>query len=176
MAKKKLLKAAIGVGAAAVAGKVAYDKYKVVKASFDKEEKDSAYDEVKKYNAIFANKLVEVKDEEFTGCEVKSICANTVIDLSFATFEKDTYLNFSSTLSSVKIILPEGVNVSYDIDSNFSKIKNYVDITNEEGIHTVYIIGKSVVSNIEILPMNFYIDDDMQEDDFEDFDECEDCE
>lgn len=94
MAKKKLLKAAIGVGAVAVAGKVAYDKYKVVKASFDKEEKDSAYDEVKKYNAIFANKLVEVKDEEFTGCEVKSICANTVIDLSFATFEKDTYLNF----------------------------------------------------------------------------------
>lgn len=66
--------------------------------------------------------------------------------------------------------------MSYDIDSNFSKIKNYVDITNEEGIHTVYIIGKSVVSNIEILPMNFYIDDDMQEDDFEDFDECEDCE
>ena len=46
MAKKKLLKAAIGVGAVAVAGKVAYDKYKVVKASFDKEEKDSAYDEV----------------------------------------------------------------------------------------------------------------------------------
>ena len=38
MAKKKLLKAAIGVGAVAVAGKVAYDKYKVVKASFDKEE------------------------------------------------------------------------------------------------------------------------------------------
>ena len=44
MAKKKngLLKFAVGVGAAAVAGKVAYDKVKAAKNKLTKEEQDSA--------------------------------------------------------------------------------------------------------------------------------------
>lgn len=162
---KKLIKTVAGVGAIAVAGKVGYDKYKNVKKQFTQEENDSIDAEIKKYNAIFDKKVVEIEDEEFTGCEVKVIGAKAVIDLGLAVFEKDVYINFTSTASNLTIILPEGVNAASDMEKTFSGVKNLVENVDEEGIHTVYIIGKAVLSNIEIIPVNFYVDDD---DDFED--------
>ncbi len=162
---KKLIKTVAGIGAIAVAGKVGYDKYKNVKKQFTQEENDSIDAEVKKYNAIFDKKVVEIEDEEFTGCEVKVIGAKAVIDLGLAVFEKDVYINFTSTASNLTIILPEGVNAASDVEKTFSGVKNLVENVDEEGIHTVYVIGKAVLSNIEIIPVNFYVDDD---DDFED--------
>ena len=162
---KKLIKTVAGIGAIAVAGKVGYDKYKNVKKQFTQEENDSIDAEVKKYNAIFDKKVVEIEDEEFTGCEVKVIGAQAVIDLGLAVFEKDVYINFTSTASNLTIILPEGVNAASDVEKTFSGVKNLVENVDEEGIHTVYVIGKAVLSNIEIIPVNFYVDDD---DDFED--------
>ena len=162
---KKLIKTVAGVGAIAVAGKVGYDKYKNVKKQFTQEENDSIDAEIKKYNAIFDKKVVEIEDEEFTGCEVKVIGAKAVIDLGLAVFEKDVYINFTSTASNRTIILPEGVNAASDVEKTFSGVKNLVENVDEEGIHTVYVIGKAVLSNIEIIPVNFYVDDD---DDFED--------
>ena len=162
---KKLIKTVAGVGAIAVAGKVGYDKYKNVKKQFTQEENDSIDAEVKKYNAIFDKKVVEIEDEEFTGCEVKVIGAKAVIDLGLAVFEKDVYINFTSTASNLTVILPEGVNAASDVEKTFSGVKNLVENVDEEGIHTVYVIGKAVLSNIEIIPVNFYVDDD---DDFED--------
>lgn len=74
MAKKsKFAKAVVALGAIGVASKIAYDKYKNVKDDFVKEETASAEDDVKKYNAIFEKKVVEVEDEEFMGCEVKAV-------------------------------------------------------------------------------------------------------
>ena len=165
---KKFAKTLVGIGAAAVAGKVAYDKYKTVKEAFTKEENESVDAEVKKYNAIFEKKVVEVEDEEFSGCEIKTVGAKAVLDLGLAVFEKDVYINFNSTASTLTIILPEGVNVACDIEKSVSSVKNLVDNVDEEGIHTVYVIGKAVGSSIEIIPVNFYLDDD---DDFEDTDE-----
>ena len=162
---KKLIKTVAGVGAIAVAGKVGYDKYKNVKKQFTQEENDSIDAEIKKYNAIFDKKVVEIEDEAFTGCEVKVIGAKAVIDLGLAVFEKDVYINFTSTASNLTIILPEGVNAASDVEKTFSGVKNLVENVDEEGIHTVYVIGKAVLSNIEIIPVNFYVDDD---DDFED--------
>ena len=162
---KKLIKTVAGVGAIAVAGKVGYDKYKNVKKQFTQEENDSIDAEIKKYNAIFDKKVVEIEDEEFTGCEVKVIGAKAVIDLGLAVFEKDVYINFTSTASNLTIILPEGVNAASDVEKTFSGVKNLVENVDEEGIHTVYVIGKAVLSNIEIIHVNFYVDDD---DDFED--------
>lgn len=162
---KKLIKTVAGVGAIAVAGKVGYDKYKNVKKQFTQEENDSIDAEIKKYNAIFDKKVVEIEDEEFTGCEVKVIGAKAVIDLGLAVFEKDVYINFTSTASNLTIILPEGVNAASDVEKTLSGVKNLVENVDEEGIHTVYVIGKAVLSNIEIIPVNFYVDDD---DDFED--------
>ena len=162
---KKLIKTVAGVGAIAVAGKVGYDKYKNVMKQFTQEENDSIDAEIKKYNAIFDKKVVEIEDEEFTGCEVKVIGAKAVIDLGLAVFEKDVYINFTSTASNLTIILPEGVNAASDVEKTFSGVKNLVENVDEEGIHTVYVIGKAVLSNIEIIPVNFYVDDD---DDFED--------
>ena len=75
-------------------------------------------------------------------------------------FEKDVYINFSSNASSVTIILPEGVNATCDISRKIAGVKNLVDNVDEEGIHTVYIIGKAVCSNVEVIPVNFYVDDD----------------
>lgn len=60
------------------------------------------------------------------------------------------------------------MNVACDIEKSVSSVKNLVDNVDEEGIHTVYVIGKAVGSSIEIIPVNFYMDDD---DDFEDTDE-----
>ena len=165
---KKFAKTLVGIGAAAVAGKVAYDKYKTVKEAFTKEENESVDAEVKKYNAIFEKKVVEVEDEEFSGCEIKTVGAKAVLVLGLAVFEKDVYINFNSTASTLTIILPEGVNVACDIEKSVSSVKNLVDNVDEEGIHTVYVIGKAVGSSIEIIPVNFYMDDD---DDFEDTDE-----
>lgn len=165
---KKFAKTLVGIGAAAVAGKVAYDKYKTVKEAFTKEENESVDAEVKKYNAIFEKKVVEVEDEEFSGCEIKTVGSKAVLDLGLAVFEKDVYINFNSTASTLTIILPEGVNVACDIEKSVSSVKNLVDNVDEEGIHTVYVIGKAVGSSIEIIPVNFYMDDD---DDFEDTDE-----
>ena len=165
---KKLIKTVAGVGAIAVAGKVGYNKYKNVKEQFAKEENDSIDAEVKKYNAIFDKKVVEIEDEEFTGCEVKVIGAKAVIDLGLAVFEKDVYINFESMISNVSIILPDGVNVTCDIDKKLAGVHNYVENTDEEGIHTVYIIGKAVLSSVEVIPVNFYVDDEDVEEDFDD--------
>lgn len=171
MAKKsKFAKAVVALGAIGVASKIAYDKYKNVKADFVKEETASAEDDVKKYNAIFEKKVVEVEDEEFMGCEVKAVGSKAVIDLGLAVFERDVYINFSSNASTVTIILPEGVNVTCDVEKKLSAYAILLRISDEDGVHTVYIIGKAVCSNVEIIPVNFYIDDD----DFEDIDDSED--
>ena len=51
-------------------------------------------------------------------------------------------------------------------------VKNLVDNVDEEGIHTVYIIGKAVCSNVEVIPVNFYVDEEDEEDsDFVDEDD-----
>lgn len=184
MAKKKngVLKLAVGIGAAAVAGKVAYDKVKAAKSKLTKEENDSAELEVRKYNAVCENRMVEIEDEEFMGCEVKAIASKMTLDLSLAVFEKDVYINFESICANVSIVLPDGVNVTCDIDKKLAKVGNYVENSDEDGIHTVYIIGKADLSKVEVVPVNFYVDDeddyedveDDSEDDFEeDFDEKE---
>ena len=174
MAKKhELAKIVLGVGAAAVAGKVALDKFKKTKERFVKEENDSLDDEIRKYNAIGEKKVIEVEDEVFAGCELKSVASKTVLDLGLAVFEKDVYINFSSNASSVTIILPEGVNATCDISRKIAGVKNLVDNVDEEGIHTVYIIGKAVCSNVEVIPVNFYVDEEDEEDsDFVDEDDC----
>ena len=174
MAKKHgLAKIVLGVGAAAVAGKVALDKFKKTKERFVKEENDSLDDEIRKYNAIGEKKVIEVEDEVFAGSELKSVASKTVLDLGLAVFEKDVYINFSSNASSVTIILPEGVNATCDISRKIAGVKNLVDNVDEEGIHTVYIIGKAVCSNVEVIPVNFYVDEEDEEDsDFVDEDDC----
>ena len=178
MAKKKngVLKLAVGIGSAAVAGKVAYDKFKAAKSKLTKEENDSAELEVRKYNAVCENRMVEIEDEEFMGCEVKAIASKMTLDLSLAVFEKDVYINFESICANVSIVLPDGVNVTCDIDKKLAKVGNYVENSDEDGIHTVYIIGKADLSKVEVVPVNFYVDDEDDyedvEDDFEeDFDE-----
>lgn len=174
MAKKHgLAKVVLGVGAAAVAGKVAFDKFKKTKERFAKEENDSFDNEIRKYNAIGEKKVIEIEDEVFAGCELKAVASKTVLDLGLAVFEKDVYINFSSNASSVTIILPEGVNATCDISRKIAGVKNLVDNVDEEGIHTVYIIGKAVCSNVEVIPVNFYVDEEDEEDsDFEDEDDC----
>lgn len=176
MAKKHgLAKVVLGVGAAAVAGKVALDKFKKTKERFVKEENDSLDDEIRKYNAIGEKKVIEVEDEVFSGCELKAVASKTVLDLGLAVFEKDVYINFSSNASSVTIILPEGVNATCDISRKIAGVKNLVDNVDEEGIHTVYIIGKAVCSNVEVIPVNFYVDEEDEEDsDFVDEDDFDD--
>lgn len=165
MAKKHgFAKVVLGVGAAAVAGKVVLDKFKQTKERYAKEENDSLDDEIRKYNAIGEKKVIEVEDEVFSGCELKSVASKTVLDLGLAVFEKDVYINFTSTGSCVTIILPEGVNATCDITRKMSGVKNLVDNVDEEGIHTVYVIGKAVCSSVEIIPVNFYVDEEDEED------------
>lgn len=173
MAKKKngLLKFAVGVGAAVVAGKVAYDKVKETKNKLNKEEQDSAELEVRKYNAVCEKRAVEVEDEEFMGCEVKAVASKLTVDLSLAVFEKDVYINFESIGSNVSIVLPEGVNVTCDIDKKLSNIQNYVENSDEDGIHTVYIIGKAILSSVEVVPINFSSESEEDKDTLEDFDD-----
>ena len=179
MAKKSgFLKFIALTGAAVAAGKVAYDKYKETKEKFVKEENDSIDAEIRKYNAIAEKKIVEIEDEEFVGCELKSVASKTTLDLGLAVFEKDVYINFSSTASNVTIILPEGVNVVCDVERICSGVRNLVENIKEDGIHTVYIIGKAIATSVEVIPVNFYVDDEDVEDfgiDFEedDFDEDE---
>ena len=133
MAKKHgLAKVVLGVGAAAVAGKVAFDKFKQTKERFAKEENDSFDDEIRKYNAIGEKKVIEVEDEVFAGCELKAVASKAVLDLGLAVFEKDVYINFSSNASSVTIILPEGVNATCDISRKIAGVNFYVDEEDEE--------------------------------------------
>lgn len=167
MAKKgSLLKTVIGLGSLAVAGKVAYDKYRNTKEKYVKEEKESADDVVKKYNAIAESKVIEIQDEEFEGCEIKASASKVVLDLSLAVIEKDVYINFKSQASSVVIVVPEGVNVTCDIEKVASRVRNEVINVDEEGIQTVYVIGNASVSNVDIIPVDFYGEDE----DFEDED------
>lgn len=176
MAKRKnkngLLKVVVGVGAAAVAGKVAYDKVKAAKNKLTKEEQDSEELEVRKYNCVCEKRVVEVEDEEFMGCEVKAIASKLTVDLSLAVFEKDVYINFESISSNVSIVLPDGVNVTCDIEKRLANVRNYVENTDEDGIHTVYIIGKASLSSVEVVPVNFYVDEEEDYEDVkEDFDD-----
>ena len=158
MAKKKLLKVAAGVTVAAVASKVAYDKYKDVKTKFDREEQESICDEVKKYNAVATSKTVEIEDEVFSGCEMKAVASKVTLDLSYAVIEKDVYINFDSKFSSVLIVLPDGVNATCDIEKVASSVHCDVD-NSEENVNTVYIIGKSKASSVEILPISAFTDE-----------------
>ncbi len=168
MAKKSVLKTVVGVAAAAVAGKVVYDKYKNTKEKFAKEEEESICEDVKKYNAIGTNKAIEVEDEVFNGCEVKAVASKMLVDLSYATIEKDAYINFSSSASSVLIVLPDGVNAVCDIEKVASNVNNEVE-NSEENPYTVFIIGKANLSTVEVLPFSAFLEDKIEEDD------CEDC-
>ncbi|MFR3138093.1 MAG: hypothetical protein ACLTNM_09780, partial [Lachnospira pectinoschiza] len=82
-------------------------------------------------------------------------------------------INFESVCSNVTIILPEGVNVACDIEKRIAGVHNLVENVDEEGIHTVYVIGKATLSSVDIIPVNFYVDEDdvediLAEDDFDD--------
>ena len=149
MAKKKsgIVKAAVGIGAVVVAGKVAYEKYKTTKSRYTKEEQDSADLEVRKYNAICEKKVVEVEDEEFVGCEIKSVASNTTLDLGLAVFEKDVYINFESVCSNVTIILPEGVNVACDIEKRIAGVHNLVENVDEVNNHSSITYPVSVIKD-----------------------------
>ena len=58
MSKKgSFLKAVIGIGSVAVAGKVVYDKYKNTKEKYTQEEDEFKDEAVKKYNAIAESKV-----------------------------------------------------------------------------------------------------------------------
>ena len=145
MAKNKsgIVKAAVGIGAVVVAGKVAYEKYKTTKSRYTKEEQDSADLEVRKYNAICEKKVVEVEDEEFVGCEIKSVASNTTLDLGLAVFEKDVYINFESVCSNVTIILPEGVNVACDIEKRIAGVHNLVENVDEDNSSNEEIVEET---------------------------------
>lgn len=167
MSKKgSFLKAVIGIGSAAVAGKVVYDKYKNTKAKYVQEEEEFKDEAVRRYNAIAESKVIEVQDEKFEGCDVKAVASKVVLDLSLAVIEKDVYINFKSQASSVIIVLPEGINVTCDIEKVASSVKNEVENTEEEGVPTVYVIGISNISSVDIIPADFYGEDE----DFEDED------
>ncbi len=168
MAKKKsFLKTALGLATVAVAGKVVFDKYKNTKEKFEKEENESASEEIKKYNAVATTKTVEVEDEIFEGCEIKAIASKVIIDLSYATINKDVYINFKSNSSSVLIVLPDGVNATCDIEKVASKVSCEVE-NSDEDVNTVYIIGKATVSDVEILPFSAFTDVEEDEEDEED--------
>lgn len=165
MAKKgSFVKTLLGVAAVAATGKVVYDKYRITKERYSREEDESGEDTVKKYNAICESKIVEIEDEAFEGCEMKAVTSKMTLDLSLAEFDKDVYINFKSTASSVVIVLPEGVNVICDIEKVGSSVHNLVENSDEDGLHTVYIIGEANVSAVDIVPASFYADDG----DFED--------
>ena len=150
MAKKgSLLKTVIGLGSLAVAGKVAYDKYRNTKEKYVKEEKESADDVVKKYNAIAESKVIEIQDEEFEGCEIKASASKVVLDLSLAVIEKDVYINFKSQASSVVIVVPEGVNVTCDIEKVASRVRNEVINVDEEGIKAASLANENVIAATE---------------------------
>lgn len=166
MSKKgSFLKTAIGIGSLAVAGKIVYDKYKNTKEKYVQEEDESKDDIVKKYNAIAESKVIEIQDEEFEGCEIKAVASKVVLDLSLAAIEKDVYINFKSQASCVIIVLPEGINVTCDIEKIASAVKNEVENSDEEEIPTVYIIGTSNLSCVDIIPADFYCEDEDFEDD-----------
>ena len=50
------------------------------------------------------------------------------LDLSLAVFEKDVYINFESICANVSIVLPDGVNVTCDIDKKLAKVGNMLRI------------------------------------------------
>ena len=62
-----------------------------------------------------------------------------------------------------------------DIEKRIAGVHNLVENVDEEGIHTVYVIGKATLSKVDIIPVNFYVDDDDVEDILaeDDFDEEE---
>lgn len=167
---KGFLKAAVGLAVAAVAGKVAYDKFKVVKNQYEKEEEESSYDEIKKYNAVGTTKAIEFEDEVFNGCELKAVASKMVLDLSYATIEKDVYVSFKSNVSSLLIVLPDGVNATCDIEKVASKVVCEVE-NSEDNVNTVYIIGKANGSTIEVLPFSAFVEEEeVEEDEFVDED------
>lgn len=169
MSKKgSFLKAVIGIGSVAVAGKVVYDKYKNTKEKYTQEEDEFKDEAVKKYNAIAESKVIEIQDEQFEGCEIKAVASRVVLDLSLARIDKDVYINFKSQASCVIIVLPEGINVTCDVEKVASSVKNEVVNTDEDGIPTVYVIGTSNISSVDIIPADFYGEDEDFED--EDFD------
>ena len=51
-----------------------------------------------------------------------------------------------------------------DIEKRIAGVHNLVENVDEEGIHTVYVIGKATLSKVDIIPVNFYVDDDDVED------------
>ena len=173
MAKKKsgIVKAAVGIGAVVVAGKVAYEKYKTTKSRYTKEEQDSADLEVRKYNAICEKKVVEVEDEEFVGCEIKSVASNTTLDLGLAVFEKDVYINFESVCSNVTIILPEGVNVACDIEKRIAGVHNLVENVDEDNSSNEEIVEETSdndESSEKISENEEFSDKIVEDDDVED--------
>ena len=169
MAKKKVFGTVVGLAALAAAGKFGYDKYKKTKDDFEKEEADSSNDSIRKYNSIFDSKVVEVEDEDFQGCELQTIGSKFVLDLGLAKFDRDVYVSLNAKCSSVTIIVPENISAVADIKATAGFVHNYAqEPENKEEEVSVYVVGDAVASTVEIIPMNFYLDEELGDEDFED--------
>ncbi len=166
--KTSFAKTVIGLGSLAVAGKVVYDKYRNTRDRFEKEEKRSAEDTVKKFNAICANRLVEYgEDEEFEGCEIQAVAAKVILDLSRASITRDVYVNFKCDGGSLLVVVPEDTNVVCDIEKVAGVVRNELEEYSSEQ-HTVYVIGALNFGKVEVIPVDLYDgSDDYEEEDGE---------
>ena len=99
------------------------------------------------YYAIFNNKKTTFTDCNISGSNINAIFGEYICDFSNYKFSEDVVFNVSSIFGSVKIIVPNDVNVITSGVPIFGSINNK---TNNKGKKTIYIKSTVMFGGVEV--------------------------
>lgn len=99
--------------------------------------------------AIFATKEDNCSGQTFTGAEYSTLFGTVNCDISDAIFERDVLIKTHNIFGTVKIIVPDGVNVVTNSHSLFGGVSSEI-INRKENEITVYVEGYCLFGSVEI--------------------------
>ncbi|BCJ96462.1 hypothetical protein acsn021_40310 [Anaerocolumna cellulosilytica] len=104
------------------------------------------------YNAVLNGRVVQIMEEEFTGCTVTAIMGNLQLDLRNAIIREDVVVDVTCLLGGLDIFVPANAKVSVSCTPILGGVENRVSLSGRgmRDTVTIYIRGTCVLGGIEI--------------------------
>lgn len=104
---------------------------------------------VKEYSSFMESRKIEEK-ETLNGIFVTVCMSGLKLDLSEVSIKDEMFLEIKALMSGVVIQVPKGVNVKFEGKVVGADIANQVPKYLDKKAPTLYIVGKAVMSAVEI--------------------------
>jgi predicted membrane protein len=104
------------------------------------------------YNAVLNGRVIQIMEEEFTGCSITAILGNLQLDLRNAIIREDVVVDVTCLLGGLDIFVPANAKVSVSCTPILGGVENRVSLSGRgmQNTVTIYIRGTCVLGGIEI--------------------------